>query len=458
MPMKPLVRKIYFWTIAVLFLISTPLLLARGMGYVWDPEHFQWTQTGSLSIESLPTGASITLDGKTLTQTTPTLINRLSPGQHTVTISKSLYRSMSKTITVDPQRTTLLPQITLLLEQNNKNTLLSGNIFSTAIIDHRHQRIALIEQTNGKQVLWLINNGQAEQVWSSDELVVEGSLSWSKNNQWIGLLTSEGAKEHLHLISVNPDIPSLVFPSSKNSPLLTQDSVQNWQWSPTDDLAVYIQTGSHLDKYYFESKTLLPVWALPDLSWRFIGNEILIPKIKSVEVATTIDDSKPLIPYDGPSVDLYAESQTNLLILRKRQDATLLFYKRKESDVQRLSWPATIQNGAWSSQQNRLLVWSDYEIWLADHEQEELTLQLRGSSPISAVHWMESERGFFYQDSNGIHAILYDRPFEAKDPITVIASPNVVLVGCSDHDRNLITLEREQDGTTSLNLRPIQDR
>ena len=59
---------------------------------------------GSLAVVSTPLGASITVDGKSYGQT-PTVIENLLIGSHTLSISRSEYQTISKTITIKEGQT-----------------------------------------------------------------------------------------------------------------------------------------------------------------------------------------------------------------------------------------------------------------------------------------------------------------------------------------------------------------
>jgi hypothetical protein len=62
---------------------------------------------GSISVTSSPSGATAVLDGGS-SQTTPCTFTGVSPGSHTVYVSKSGYTSVSRTVTVSGGSTTQL--------------------------------------------------------------------------------------------------------------------------------------------------------------------------------------------------------------------------------------------------------------------------------------------------------------------------------------------------------------
>jgi hypothetical protein len=77
---------------------------------------------GSISVSSNPSGATAVLDGGT-SQTTPCTFTGVSPGSHTVYVSKSGYTGVSRTVTVNGGSTT---QVSVTLNQVTPDT---GSIY-----------------------------------------------------------------------------------------------------------------------------------------------------------------------------------------------------------------------------------------------------------------------------------------------------------------------------------------
>ena len=69
------------------------------------PPANQTVTTGKLEITSTPSGASITIDDKTIGATTPTTVSGLAPGSHTILLHLSGYVDSRKTVAVTSGRT-----------------------------------------------------------------------------------------------------------------------------------------------------------------------------------------------------------------------------------------------------------------------------------------------------------------------------------------------------------------
>jgi hypothetical protein len=94
-------RRIVFWVFFAVFVVTWPPLLFFALGVEVQPDPEQpVVPTGAIRVESLPPGATIELQDRTLEDPTPAVIDGLEPGQYSLTLTKSGYRSWSAAVTV----------------------------------------------------------------------------------------------------------------------------------------------------------------------------------------------------------------------------------------------------------------------------------------------------------------------------------------------------------------------
>ena len=79
---------------------STTITVAAGDTAVTDFQLVQVPRTGSISVTSAPAGAAIGLDGTDTGQVTPSTLDAVAPGSHTVAVDLSGYNPASMTVTV----------------------------------------------------------------------------------------------------------------------------------------------------------------------------------------------------------------------------------------------------------------------------------------------------------------------------------------------------------------------
>lgn len=103
--MSLLARRLIFYALLMLFIIAAPLLLAYATGYRWSFTQRRIVKIGAISLQSIPSGASITLNGNLHKTRTPSLITDLTPGRYNVALEREGYHRWEKTLTVEDEKT-----------------------------------------------------------------------------------------------------------------------------------------------------------------------------------------------------------------------------------------------------------------------------------------------------------------------------------------------------------------
>lgn len=97
-------RKIIFWILAVLFVVTWPLLISYVLGIVISPNaKHPVVETGVIRVESVPAGATLYLDGQNTGKTTPAAVERLKAGTYRVALRKQGYSEWNARVAVDIQ-------------------------------------------------------------------------------------------------------------------------------------------------------------------------------------------------------------------------------------------------------------------------------------------------------------------------------------------------------------------
>lgn len=107
------IRHIWSYALGILFLISIPLALLYTAGYEFNFQRVKFVHTGTLSVNSRPTGARVAVDGVVLPGATPTRAPRLSEGIYEVAVAKPGYHEWKKLLEVQSGRTTLAENVNL---------------------------------------------------------------------------------------------------------------------------------------------------------------------------------------------------------------------------------------------------------------------------------------------------------------------------------------------------------
>lgn len=133
-----------FMVIAVIITVIVLALLVSGY---WLNSNFEIERNGMLQISSVPTGASVEIDGQTsswLERTNSSKI--LSSGPHTIKLTKEGYDSWSKTVNIAEGLLYRLHYPRLFLNERRSESILATNNYTGASISSDHNAILL---TNG---------------------------------------------------------------------------------------------------------------------------------------------------------------------------------------------------------------------------------------------------------------------------------------------------------------------
>ena len=98
-------RRFLFAFFALAFVIAAPLVVLYTAGYRLNISNRSLQQTGVLAITTFPRGANIILNGQSLAQKTPYVVQRIMPNTHDVELNKKGYHEWSQRVRVEEGKT-----------------------------------------------------------------------------------------------------------------------------------------------------------------------------------------------------------------------------------------------------------------------------------------------------------------------------------------------------------------
>lgn len=108
-------RKLFFYILAIIFIVATPFILGYSLGYNFDFTKQTLQRTGGIFIKSRIGSLSIFLNGQFIKETSfisgGALITNLSSGEYILRLEKSGYTPWSKIVKVEPSLVTELRNI-----------------------------------------------------------------------------------------------------------------------------------------------------------------------------------------------------------------------------------------------------------------------------------------------------------------------------------------------------------
>jgi len=110
-------RKIIFYIFALIYLILCPLIVARMLGFVVNPQTHRLVKTGLVYISTIPPDAGVYIDGRLAHQNTPTVLRDLTPGKHFIRIELLGYNDWEREIPIVGKKATVLANTLLIPQQ-----------------------------------------------------------------------------------------------------------------------------------------------------------------------------------------------------------------------------------------------------------------------------------------------------------------------------------------------------
>ena len=111
-------KRILFYSLLLVFLLLSPLLIAKSVGYSIDFTHARLERKGGVFIKSKMSRISIFLDGAFVRETSffsgGALLTNVDPGTHLMRLEKAHFRPWSKTVLVEPMTATTFRNVLLI--------------------------------------------------------------------------------------------------------------------------------------------------------------------------------------------------------------------------------------------------------------------------------------------------------------------------------------------------------
>ena len=173
----------------VMAVIITVIVLALLVSGYWLNSNFEIERNGMLQISSIPTGASVEIDGQAsswLERTNSSKI--LASGPHSVKLTKEGYDSWSKEVNIAEGLLYRLHYPRLFLEKRQSESVIDASQYTSASISSDHNAILLINGTSEWTYVNLDTNNPTPRKVDISALFSGISLA---DNAKVGLFTGE---------------------------------------------------------------------------------------------------------------------------------------------------------------------------------------------------------------------------------------------------------------------------
>jgi hypothetical protein len=355
-------RFLYIFTI-ILFCVGAPIVLLFGLGKDFDYSSRSFVETGGIYIKAYPKNIDISINGDYLGAKRPTRIRYLTPGTYAVKLSKPGWYSITASVDVIAEKTTLLDPIELFAEyptrvstlQNVDRVFTSPFNSSAIIVTKQNDSLFTVYERNGES---LKNIGTTKSPvtniqWTS----AESDILFSTNNGFYIFNKADnsfiGPLEQINNLTLTLNQTGIAYGSSNGTIIEV-----NYKNRTTKNLSVkgtmYNPVGNYIIRGEKNGDQTAIFVAQTDLG-----------SFRKIITTGTVASLQPL--------------QNNLALVRTTNESFLI--NLAANQVIRLG----TQLSSWSIINNNLFYCADFEIWQIDLQTFNKVLIDRTSADVSSI-------------------------------------------------------------------------
>lgn len=254
---------------------GTALLIAYGNGYSYDFKTGTLKHKGLVILESLPSGAKITVDGREIKPKTP-YRNTYEGGLHDFTVSKDGYRTWHKQVPVTAAQVSLVQYVILLPQHIQVSAVVNRSAIDQLSASRDRRRLAYTVPSGPDAGLWWTDTNSRSQTKIYTPAAPEGQapesiqlLGWSDDASHLLIRTQIGTSAAYRVISANPsDQPINLTETFKVD-------LTGVTFSPNDWREMYWLDNGSLRRLNSGAQTISAVLAGNVLSYAYAGDRII---------------------------------------------------------------------------------------------------------------------------------------------------------------------------------------
>ncbi len=214
--MRPVLRNIIFAGFATTFLVGAPLLVLYTAGYRYNTINGHIVRTGVLTVSSLPRGATVNIPNYSVDKKTPTIFNRIMPGNYALTLSRDSYHDWQTNVTVSSGLTTALGEV--LLFHDLAPTLVTAKDLTDTVPSPDGTKVIGLVRTASAAAVWLMDTNGATSTMITEypaKLSDALQLVWQNDGSSLTLINRTSGKSNVFTVNgvtVNDPVDNVSSP------------------------------------------------------------------------------------------------------------------------------------------------------------------------------------------------------------------------------------------------------
>ncbi len=394
--MKLIYRRLVYLFFLIIFLVTAPSVILYTQGYRLNIKRGTIQKTGILIVSSLPKRADVYLNNQLVAgDPTPTRIEQLLPADYEIKVTKEGYHSWQKKLRVYENTTTFAEDI-ILWKQTGPITL-TQHVSQDWLAAPDQQKIVTIDQNN--QVIMVeFNFNQLSNLADLSRYLEVKILGWSNTSKKILLAAQDETVTNYYVINIEqqPRPKLMKIPDNKYTKV---------KWDTSNDSLVYALNQQGLWQIDLFQDTTSLIGPLIEHNFLIKQNKLYTcqeqtlveSSLSNLNETRTIYDSNcqrySFINKDLDKLILHDPKSQDLLVIDP--DNTV---KPVQAKAKALDW---LDN-------NTLLYYTDWELWIFDLNKNEPELITRLGSQIQQAIWHPEGRHIIFACDNTLKVIELD--------------------------------------------------
>lgn len=465
-------KRIFFWTLFVLFWLVSATIIGYAFGYRFSLEKGIFIYAGSISVKTTPQTVNVYLDGVltpsgTLSRLNSSYhINGIKPGEYFLEIKAPDYQTWSKKISVHSGIATEFWNIVLVQNSYPREDYDSAGI-QKFFISPRKNLAAFSQQVENDFLVKIFDPETLEttQVFSSTEYVFTNddkeNIEWSPRADRLIIPALKNEEKNYFIVEIDTkealDLKSLTGNSNfshvrwdpKNKDVIfymSDDNLYRMDISAPQDKKIVAQ---HIASYDLSPKALF-YFQLPEgIVYKTSFDALETPQQITTSAPDDMSDSLyQIIVYDEDRIVFLNNKNQNLYIFNNGEEET--YFNNLSSDA---------LGSQFSDDGKKLLYWTgneisvyfvrEWEVPPARTENENMSIT-RLADPIQNVQWARDYEHVLFTNNNKIKLIEIDNR-DHRNMMDVLAlNDNSSILVSNFTDGKLYYTEKNDQGQNAL--------
>lgn len=469
-------RRILFWLLFCLFILTAPIAVLYSQGYRFDHERLIFIHSGAITVKSVPSNVSLYLNGKLQNASNLDIINSsmtlsgLRPGSYALKVTSDGYRDWEKSVEVHSGLSSEFWNVVLAPNSLDIKEVESSNV-QRFFPSPFGKNIAYFEKMTQEIALWVteVEQNESQRIFSQKNVVYTSdekeNLEWnSKEDMILAPVIRENQKDYL---IAGLELDSAPFFLSE---LGKFNFLERARWSPQKKNVVYFAAreveSKPLSLYRIDLAAGKPEKILPEIvnydlssqSIYFLQSNNVLLKSDLEGNNTTQITSSPFSEDDlGGRSRLIAYDENRQILLSDKGD--LFVHNQGETGDIIKKMGSGMRGAQFSNDGKKLLFWNNNEIfvcYLRDWEvqpyrkENQTDTIIRISSQLNNVFWYRDYEHVFFSTGNKIKLIELD-PRDHRNYVELFENDLDDFPATYDSNEGIYRFVKSSNGVNKIN-------